>query len=301
MARINLLPWRQEQREKRNNEFNILIVGTIVLAAICTFIGYSVLNNTLNNQRDANKRVEDANAQLEAKLNTIKELEAQREQMLSQMKVIQDLQGRRSIPVRVWDDMARAVPSAMYLTSIKRENDLITITGQADNANVVAALVRNLNSSQWLDGSAVVSIKSKLQAYQEPQTAQNTQANSQNPNGEPSRPMYPEDNYVEFVVTTQVQNPQEQQNDATGEQAVMMPGTTPADPSSPSGFDPSLAAPIGVDNAPAVNGAAPATNAPADPNAAAQPAQPAQPAPSPAPAANNPPPVQGTTAPAGGQ
>ena len=71
MARINLLPWRQEQREKRNNEFNILIVGTIVLAAICTFIGYSVLNNTLNNQRDANKRVEDANAQLEAKLNTI--------------------------------------------------------------------------------------------------------------------------------------------------------------------------------------------------------------------------------------
>ena len=172
MARINLLPWRQEQREKRNNEFNILIVGTIVLAAICTFIGYSVLNNTLNNQRDANKRVEDANAQLEAKLNTIKELEAQREQMLSQMKVIQDLQGRRSIPVRVWDDMARAVPSAMYLTSIKRENDLITITGQADNANVVAALVRNLNSSQWLDGSAVVSIKSKLQAYQEPHRAE---------------------------------------------------------------------------------------------------------------------------------
>ena len=42
MARINLLPWRQEQREKRNNEFNILIVGTIVLAAICTFISREI-------------------------------------------------------------------------------------------------------------------------------------------------------------------------------------------------------------------------------------------------------------------
>ena len=163
MARINLLPWRQEERQRKNNDFNVLIGGTLVVAGLCAFIGYYVLNSMLNNQLDANKRIEDANAQLEVALTSIKDLEAQRDQMLSQMKVIQDLQGKRSIPVRVWDDMAKAVPTAMYLVSIQRENDTITITGQADNANVVAALVRNLNNSMWLDGSAVVSIKSKVQ------------------------------------------------------------------------------------------------------------------------------------------
>ncbi|MDO4896974.1 MAG: PilN domain-containing protein [Moraxella sp.] len=241
MARINLLPWRQEERERKNKEFNTLIAGTLVLAAICGFIAYSILNGALNSQRDANKKIEDANAQLDVALKSIEELEAQREQMLSQMKVIQDLQGRRSIPVRVWDDMARAVPTHMYLTNIKRENDLITITGQASNANVVAGLVRNLNASQWLDGSAVVSIKSKIQAYQDHAPTQV----ATNPN-EPARPVYPEDSYVEFVVTTQVQQPKAEGEDGQigGDQAIIMPATTMADTSQ---FDQSLAQPMGVE------------------------------------------------------
>lgn len=279
MARINLLPWRQEERERKNKEFNTLIAGTLVLAALCGFIAYSILNGALNSQRDANKRIEDANAQLDVALKSIEELEAQREQMLSQMKVIQDLQGRRSIPVRVWDDLARSVPSAMYLVSIKRENDLITITGQASNANVVAGLVRNLNASQWLDGSAVVSIKSKLQAYQDATPTQTTT----NPN-EPARPVYPEDSYVEFVVTTQVQQPKESEDGTAqvGGDAVVMPETTMADPAQ---FDQSLAQPLGVEP---VGTAPSAENAPqsqpqAQPQPQGTPAPTATPAPAPTP------------------
>ena len=281
MARINLLPWRQEERERKNKEFNTLIAGTLVLAAICGFIAYSILNGALNSQNDANKRIQDANAQLDVALKSIEQLEAQREQMLSQMKVIQDLQGRRSIPVRVWDDLARAVPSAMYLVSIKREADLITITGQAANANVVAGLVRNLNASQWLDASAVVSIKSKIQAYQDVSTAQT----ATNPN-EPIRPVYPEDSYVEFVVTTKVQEPKAEP-EAGADQAVIMPQTTMTEPSQ---IDPSLAQPVGVEpvgteaqptgttaqaSAPTTQtqtGTQPTTAPPATPQADAQPA-----------------------------
>lgn len=272
MARINLLPWRKEERERKNKEFNTLIAGTLVLAAICGFIAYSILNGALNSQNDANKHIQDANAQLDVALKSIEELEAQREQMLSQMKVIQDLQGRRSIPVRVWDDLARAIPSAMYLVSIKREADLITITGQASNANVVAGLVRNLNASQWLDGSAVVSIKSKVQAYQEATTTQT----ATNPN-EPPRPVYPEDSYVEFVVTTKVQEPKAEA-EGGADQAVVMPETTPADPAQ---LDPSLTQPVGVEpvgTEPAPQGA---------PTPESQPAQPAQPATPPAPQAQS--------------
>ena len=261
MARINLLPWRKEERERKNKEFNTLIAGTLVLAAICSFIAYSILNGALNSQNNANQRIKDANAQLDVALKSIEELEVQREQMLSQMKVIQDLQGRRSIPVRVWDDLARAVPSAMYLVSIKRENDLITITGQASNANVVAALVRNLNASQWLDGSAVVSIKSKIQAYQENAPIQL----ASDPNA-PARPVYPEDSYVEFVVTTKVQEPKDKAEGETAEQAVVMPDMTTADPTQ---FDQSLAQPVNVE---------PVGEQPSQPAEQAQP-QPQAPAP----------------------
>lgn len=287
MARINLLPWRQEERERKNKEFNTLIAGTLVLAAICGFIAYSILNGALNSQNNANKSIQDANAQLDIALKSIEELEAQREQMLAQMKVIQDLQGRRSIPVRVWDDLARAVPSAMYLVSIKREADLITITGQASNANVVAGLVRNLNASQWLDASAVVSIKSKVQAYQDNAVTQT----ATNPN-EPARPVYPEDSYVEFVVTTKVQEPKAEA-EGGADQAVVMPETTPADPAS---LNPALVQPIGVE--PVGTETAPASQP------QAQPAQPqgTEPAPAPQPAPASAPQAQpapvGQTAPA---
>lgn len=250
MARINLLPWRKEQRERRNKEFNLLAGAVAGLAILVAILAWSLLNRDLSNQQEANNRIQEANAQLDVALKSIEELEAQREQMLSQMKVIQDLQGRRSVPVRVWDDMARAIPEAMYLNNIKREADVITLTGFADNPNVVATLVRNLNSSDWLDGSAVVSIKSKLEAYQDT-TVQPTTNNNQ-----PTRPVYPEDSYIEFVVTTKVQDPKtkeeaDAQANASNNQPVQLPPVTvTTSPQTGSTAMPEVA-PIGVDNAPA--------------------------------------------------
>lgn len=238
MARINLLPWRKEQRERRNKEFNLLVVATAGLAILATILVLSLLNRELSNQQNANKRIEDANAQLDVALKSIEDLEAQREQMLSQMKVIQDLQGRRSVPVRVWDNIARAIPrDTMYLNNIKREGDVIRLTGFAANPNVVANLVRNLNASEWLNGSAVVSIKSGIQAYQN-LSSQQTRA-------------YPEDSYVEFVVTTKIQyqETKDEATDSTGEDVALPPVTVDSQ-----GMDnqkmPEISV-IGVDNAPA--------------------------------------------------
>lgn len=100
MARINLLPWRQEERKRKNGEFNRLIAAVAGLALVGVALAYSLLNSDLENQQTANRKIEEANTQLDVALKSIETLEAQREQMLSQMKVIQDLQGRRSIPVR---------------------------------------------------------------------------------------------------------------------------------------------------------------------------------------------------------
>lgn len=240
MARINLLPWRKEQRERKNKEFNLLAGATAGVAVLVTVLALSLLGRDLSNQQDANKRIEDANAQLDVALKSIEDLEAQRDQMIAQMKVVQDLQGRRSIPVRVWDDIARAMPEAMYLNSIKRDADTITLTGFAANPNVVASLVRNLNASEWLDGSVVSSIKSRLEAYQDiaPKQA----------NADKARPIYPEDSYVEFVVVTKVQNPQTEEEKAKsqtgGDADVVLPPITDV-------AEMPEVAPIGIENAPA--------------------------------------------------
>ncbi|WP_201578355.1 MULTISPECIES: PilN domain-containing protein [Psychrobacter] len=201
MARINLLPWRQEERERRNKEFLTLVVAVTLLALLAAFASWSYFNNELDEQRNANALIEQENARLDKALTEIDSLEQRREDIISRMQVIQDLQGRRPVPVRLWDDLAKAIPPALYLNNLKREGDTLTLTGLADNPNVVSSLIRNLDSSKWMGNSAVSNIQQNISAYA-PAPALNETVTT----GEQPRPVYPEDSYVQFVVTTKVQS-----------------------------------------------------------------------------------------------
>ncbi|WP_201586641.1 PilN domain-containing protein [Psychrobacter jeotgali] len=201
MAHINLLPWRQEERLRRNKEFIMLVATVTLLALLAALATWSYFNSELDEQLDANALIKQENSRLDAALVEIDTLEQRREDIISRMQVIQDLQGRRPVPVHLWDDMARALPPALYLNSLKREGDLLTLTGLADNPNVVSSLIRNLDDSQWMGNSAVRNIQQNISAYQPAPDLNETQT----VNGQP-RPVYPEDSYVQFVVTTQVQS-----------------------------------------------------------------------------------------------
>ncbi|MBO1517631.1 PilN domain-containing protein [Psychrobacter halodurans] len=211
MARINLLPWRAEERERRNKEFITLVVAVTLLTLLAAFATWSYFNNELEEQLDANALIEQENARLDTVLSEIDSLEQRREDIISRMQVIQDLQGRRPVPVRLWDDLAKAMPSALYLNNLKREGDVITLTGLADNPNVVSNLIRNLDSSKWMGNSAVSNIQQNISAYQAAPALNNT-INT----GEQTRPVYPEDSYVQFVVTTRVQSETATPDEGTG-------------------------------------------------------------------------------------
>ncbi|MDE4455938.1 PilN domain-containing protein [Psychrobacter sp. DAB_AL62B] len=201
MARINLLPWRQEERARRNKEFITLVMAVTLLTLLAAFASWSYFNNELEEQLNANALIEQENALLDKALVEIDSLEQRREDIISRMQVIQDLQGRRPVPVRLWDDLAKAIPPALYLNNLKREGDVLTLTGLADNPNIVSSLIRNLDNSKWMGNSAVSNIQQNITAYQAAPTLETTVTT-----GEQPRPIYPEDSYVQFVVTTKVQS-----------------------------------------------------------------------------------------------
>lgn len=275
MARINLLPWRQEERERRNKDFlmQALLAGllTVVLLGLVWFL----YDRDLSNQLAANQYIETENARLEKVMADIQTLESQREEMLSRLKVIQDLQGKRSIPVRIWDDLARAIPSSLFLTSLKREGDVITISGFADNANEVSSLIRNLDASPWLDGSTVANMQRNIESYQSNGTADSS-GNPADGNAN-VRQAYPEDHYLRFTITTRVVTTLPTTTDGTNtatdtelkpmptDGAVGSPTTSapstpaPAQPATPSA---SNTAPSADSNAATSNAPAPAADAP---------------------------------------
>lgn len=199
MARINLLPWRIEERERKNKEFVTMAAAAAALTILGILLVMTFLNNELSNQESTNEMIRNENTRLDGVLIEIEGLEERRNEMVERMRIIQDLQGRRFVPVRVWDDIARSIPQTVYVTGMKREGDVITLSGFAANANAVSELVRNLDATPWLTNSGVPNIQTDVQAYQQLDPASKSTSSNQL-----QRPMYPEDSYIRFTVTTKV-------------------------------------------------------------------------------------------------
>ncbi|NNH87447.1 PilN domain-containing protein [Acinetobacter terrae] len=149
MARINLLPWRDELRERRKKEFITICIGMALIGALAVALAWFYYDHKLEDQEQANQLITSTNQNLDVQLKSLEGLEAQRNAIVERMKLIQGLQGQRPIAVRLIDEMARVTPSNLYITKFVRTGDKFTIEGKAESPNTVAEFLRSLEASAW--------------------------------------------------------------------------------------------------------------------------------------------------------
>lgn len=159
MARINLLPWREQLREERKQRFLVAMVVFIGLGAGLVFLAAQYLNAQIENQMARNEFVRKEIAVLDARIKEISELKTKKEQLLERMKIIQDLQGNRPVIGRVFDQLVRTLPDGVYFSSVKMAGKAITIAGAAESNNRVSNLMRNLDASEWLEAPNLSEVK----------------------------------------------------------------------------------------------------------------------------------------------
>lgn len=149
MAKINLLPWRDELREQRKKKFVAFCVGVAALGVASVFSGWVYFDQKLGDQEQANQLIVSTNQNLDTQLKSLDGLQERRNAIIERMKLIQGLQGQRPITVRLVDELVRVTPPTMYLTKFTRTGDKFTIEGKAESPNTVAELLRNLEASPW--------------------------------------------------------------------------------------------------------------------------------------------------------
>lgn len=159
MARINLLPWREQLREERKQRFLASLIGVAVLAAGLLFLADQYFANAIERQNARNDFVRKEIAVLDARISEIKELRERRQQLLERMKIIQDLQGNRPIIGRIFDQLVRTLPDGVYFTDLKMTGKNISIVGAAESNNRVSNLMRNLDGSEWLEAPNLNEVK----------------------------------------------------------------------------------------------------------------------------------------------
>ena len=150
MARINLLPWRDERRRQLTREFaRQAVLAALFAAAIGGYAWYHV-NGMIEHQRERNEYLEEQIAILQEEIQQIEELESTRRQLLARMNVIQRLQQRRPQIVHLFFEIAETLPDGVYLTQVTQKGDKLSVNGRAESNARVSSYMRRLDASPWL-------------------------------------------------------------------------------------------------------------------------------------------------------
>ena len=217
-VRINLLPWRSELREKRKKAFITHCVIAGILGAASVFGVYMYYSQQLSEQEQANQMITAENAKLDEQLKSLEGLEKRRAQITERMKLIEGLQGQRPVIVRLVDEVVRMTPTDMYLTEFQRTENKFTFTGKAQDPNVVAEFLRNLEASPWFRNAFMNSyLAADDRAVNTTVNAPTNTSAIPNVQGVSSLVQRPEERYGTFVVTVDLDQPKAP---APGEQAL---------------------------------------------------------------------------------
>lgn len=150
MARINLLPWREQRRKERQRQFAFVAVSATVLAALVVAFVHIQINNRIDYQHQRNDFLEDRIAELNRKIEEIEELESTKEKLLARMEIIEQLQRSRPEVVHLFDEMVTTLPEGLYLKSMKQSGDKLVFEGRAESNARVSSYMRQLEESAWL-------------------------------------------------------------------------------------------------------------------------------------------------------
>ena len=144
MARINLLPWREEARRERQRQFLYSLMGTLVLGAILVLIVGMFFDQRISHQESRNQQIQLEINRLEQRIARIAELERTRDRLLSRKQIIESLQASRSLTVELLDKLAKTIPVGITLTNVRQQGANLTLLGTSQSNARVSAYLQSL-------------------------------------------------------------------------------------------------------------------------------------------------------------
>ena len=147
MARINLLPWREEQRRERQRHFLSTLLMASILGIVIVFLVGSAFDQKIRHQQFRNELVKTEIRKLETRIKKIEELERTRARLISRKQVIERLQASRSMTVELLDNLAKSIPVGITLTSLRQQGPTLALAGSSQSNARVSAYLRELEQN----------------------------------------------------------------------------------------------------------------------------------------------------------
>jgi type IV pilus assembly protein PilN len=150
MPRINLLPWREEERKERKVAFTVALGVAALAAGVVTFAIYLMYGSMIEGQERRNEQLRVEIKKLDKQIEEINDLESAKQKFIARMEIIEKLQRSRPEIVHVFDEIVRTLPDGVYLTGVKQTDKKFKFEGVAQSSTRVSSFMRNIDGSEWL-------------------------------------------------------------------------------------------------------------------------------------------------------
>ena len=155
---INLLPWREELRKRRQKEFGITAAVAVILMLGVVGGVHMHYQNRIEFQESRNAFLDKQIKQLDKRIKEIRSLKQQRERLLARTEKIQQLQSGRPEIVHLVDELVKTLPEGVYYTKVQQKGSRLSLEGVAQSNARVSSLMRQLDSSSWLQDPKLLQI-----------------------------------------------------------------------------------------------------------------------------------------------
>ena len=151
MPHINLLPWREQQREDSKKKFITLLIAVVVLCFLSMYLLSSFYGALKEGQNLKNNYLSAEISMLDKEIRDIRELDKKKESLQQRMRLIENLQRSRNLGTQIMDEVAKIVPAGVYLTKLERRGNQIHVLGKSESNNRLSTLLREVQGSYLLE------------------------------------------------------------------------------------------------------------------------------------------------------
>ncbi|MDO6445057.1 PilN domain-containing protein [Colwellia sp. 1_MG-2023] len=158
MAHINLLPWREEAEKAKQREFFTILTAIALGAFAVVFLVSQVYQMRIDGQNSRNQFIKNEIAVLDARISQIKTLNEKKNELQKRTAVVEQLQRSRNVGTQVLDEIAKVVPTGIYLIKMEKQGSSLQLIGKSESNNHLANMIRKIESSDLFTDAVLESI-----------------------------------------------------------------------------------------------------------------------------------------------
>lgn len=160
MTKINLLPWREENRKQQLKEFVIIAGGSVVIVLLLCILVHTIFARMISNQAHVNDFFREKITVLDQQIQEVRTIKEKKNELINRMQIVQNLQTNRTEIVQMFNEFVRTLPNGVYITALEKKGTQITVKGKAESNTRISEFMKSLDKSEAFMDPQLTEIKS---------------------------------------------------------------------------------------------------------------------------------------------